>query len=52
LDRALIFDALSVMAGELRDADVRAAKPHTTWEQIGRAFGVTQQAASKRWGGT
>jgi len=50
LDRALVLDALAMLAGELRDEDVRVAKRSTTWASIGRAFGVSQQAASKRWG--
>jgi hypothetical protein len=50
LQRARVLDGLSLLAGELRDDEVRAAKPHTTWSEIGRYFGVTQQAAQKRWG--
>ncbi len=50
LDRAVVLDALVELAGELRDADVRSTRPRTTWASIGRAFGISQQGASKRWG--
>jgi hypothetical protein len=50
LQRALVLDGLSILAGYLRDEEVRAAKRHATWSEIGRVFGVTFQAAQRRWG--
>jgi hypothetical protein len=50
LDRAAALDTLRMLTGELRDDEVRAAKRLTTWAEVGRAFGITQQAAQKRWG--
>jgi hypothetical protein len=51
LHRALVLDLLAGLAGDLRHDDVRSVRPALTWRQTGEAFGVTQQAASKRWGG-
>jgi hypothetical protein len=50
LDRAVALDFIATLAGDLRDEDVRTVKPHSSWPLIGRAFGVTPQAACKRWG--
>jgi hypothetical protein len=49
LDRALMLDALAALAGNLRDDQIRQAKRSHTWAQLGRAFGISQPAAWRRW---
>lgn len=50
LDRAVALDRIIELAGVLRDEQVRLARRRLSWVSVAKRFGVSRQAASKRWG--